>query len=58
MSGQVLPTASSAENVETILRSVTTELGSSSGLAMAPLDRVTCENFGKLKAHIVAAARC
>ncbi|KAH9835241.1 hydantoinase/oxoprolinase [Rhodofomes roseus] len=42
----VLPSASSRTSVETILRTITTELGSSSGLTMPPLKRVTCQNFG------------
>ncbi|KZT70497.1 hydantoinase [Daedalea quercina L-15889] len=42
----VLPSASNASYVETILRTVTTELGSSSGLTMPPLKRVTCQNYG------------
>ncbi|TFK90339.1 hydantoinase/oxoprolinase [Polyporus arcularius HHB13444] len=42
----VLPTARSSKAVEDILRAVTTEMGSKSGVSMAPLDRKTCTQYG------------
>ncbi|CCM04742.1 uncharacterized protein FIBRA_06931 [Fibroporia radiculosa] len=42
----VLPTASNPKSVETILRTVTTEMGSKSGVSMAPLTRLTCQQYG------------
>ncbi|KAH9852546.1 DUF917-domain-containing protein [Lenzites betulinus] len=42
----VLPTARNSRAVEDILRLVTTEMGSSSGVSMAPLDKSTCVKYG------------
>ncbi|KAI9063547.1 DUF917-domain-containing protein [Trametes sanguinea] len=42
----VLPTARNAKAVEDILRLVTTEMGSKSGVSMAPLDTATCVRYG------------
>ncbi|KAH9896950.1 DUF917-domain-containing protein [Cubamyces lactineus] len=42
----VLPTARNAKAVEDILRIVTTEMGSKSGVSMAPLDCKTCVDYG------------
>ncbi|OSD08105.1 hydantoinase/oxoprolinase [Trametes coccinea BRFM310] len=42
----VLPTARNAKAVEDILRLVTTEMGSKSGVSMAPLDTTTCVTYG------------
>ncbi|KAI0827020.1 DUF917-domain-containing protein [Trametes gibbosa] len=42
----VLPTARNNKAVEDILRLVTTEMGSSSGVSMAPLDTSTCVKYG------------
>ncbi|RPD65174.1 hydantoinase/oxoprolinase [Lentinus tigrinus ALCF2SS1-7] len=42
----VLPTARSSKAVEDILRAATTEMGSKSGVSMAPLDRKTCTQYG------------
>ncbi|KAI0088853.1 DUF917-domain-containing protein [Irpex rosettiformis] len=42
----ILPTASDRYAVETILRTVTTEMGSRSGVSMAPLSRGTCQEYG------------
>ena len=44
---KVLPTASDRYAVETILRTVTTEMGSRSGVSMSPLSRARCEEYGK-----------
>lgn len=43
-----MPKASNGHAVETILRTVTTEMGSRSGVSMAPLKRVLCQEYGKL----------
>ncbi|KAJ3558225.1 hypothetical protein NM688_g1053 [Phlebia brevispora] len=45
----ILPTASSPFSVEHILRTVTTEMGSRSGVSMAPLTRRTCQSYGILR---------
>ncbi|KAL1943929.1 hypothetical protein VTO73DRAFT_3747 [Trametes versicolor] len=42
----VLPKARNGKAVEDILRLVTTEMGSKSGVSMAPMDRVTCVKYG------------
>ncbi|KAI0360591.1 DUF917-domain-containing protein [Trametes cingulata] len=42
----VLPSARNNKAVEDILRVVTTEMGSKSGVSMAPLDRKTCVKYG------------
>ncbi|KAI8986894.1 DUF917-domain-containing protein [Trametes punicea] len=42
----VLPKARNAKAVEDILRVVTTEMGSKSGVSMAPLDTQTCVKYG------------
>lgn len=42
----LLPSASNRYSVETILRTVTTEMGSRSGVSMAPLTRKTCQEYG------------
>ncbi|KAI0659238.1 DUF917-domain-containing protein [Cubamyces menziesii] len=42
----VLPSARNAKAVEDILRVVTTEMGSKSGVSMAPLDCKTCVQYG------------
>ncbi|TBU59341.1 hydantoinase/oxoprolinase [Dichomitus squalens] len=42
----VLPTARNPKAVEDILRTVTTEMGSKSGVSMAPLSRKTCTQYG------------
>ncbi|KAI0072072.1 DUF917-domain-containing protein [Panus rudis PR-1116 ss-1] len=42
----ITPAASSAYSVEHILRTVTTEMGSRSGVSMAPLNRKTCIEYG------------
>lgn len=44
---QILPTASDRYAVETILRTVTTEMGSRSGVSMSPLSRATCQEYGE-----------
>jgi DUF917 family protein len=43
---QLLPSASDRYAVENILRTVTTEMGSRSGVCMAPLKRTTCQTYG------------
>ncbi|KAI0682250.1 hydantoinase/oxoprolinase [Earliella scabrosa] len=50
----VLPSARNAKAVEDILRTVTTEMGSESGVSMAPLTRGTCARYGV--AHSVSQA--
>ncbi|GBE89009.1 DUF917-domain-containing protein [Sparassis crispa] len=45
----LLPTASNPKSVETILRTVTTEMGSRSGVSMAPLTRKTCQEYGVVR---------
>ncbi|KAK7683209.1 hypothetical protein QCA50_013882 [Cerrena zonata] len=42
----IMPSASNSHSVEHILRTVTTEMGSRSGVSMAPLSRVTCQKYG------------
>ncbi|PCH44913.1 DUF917-domain-containing protein [Wolfiporia cocos MD-104 SS10] len=42
----ILPTARDPKAVETILRTVTTEMGSKSGVSMAPLNRASCQKYG------------
>ncbi|KAI0694195.1 hydantoinase/oxoprolinase [Cytidiella melzeri] len=42
----ILPSASDRYSVENILRTVTTEMGSRSGVSMAPLSRITCQTYG------------
>ncbi|KZT10328.1 DUF917-domain-containing protein [Laetiporus sulphureus 93-53] len=42
----VMPTASSPKSVETILRTVATEMGSKAGVSMAPLTRSNCQKYG------------
>ncbi|OCH93351.1 DUF917-domain-containing protein [Obba rivulosa] len=42
----ILPSASGPKAVEDILRTVTTEMGSKSGVSMAPLSRKTCDEYG------------
>ncbi|KAI0341454.1 DUF917-domain-containing protein [Trametopsis cervina] len=42
----ILPSASDRYAVENILRTVTTEMGSRSGVSMAPLTRKTCQIYG------------
>ncbi len=41
-----MPSASNPHSVENILRTVTTEMGSRSGVSMAPLTRKTCQEYG------------
>lgn len=41
-----MPSASNSHAVEHILRTVTTEMGSRSGVSMAPLSRATCQKYG------------
>ena len=48
---QILPTASDRKAVENILRTVTIEMGSRSGVSMAPLSRKTCEEYGSSATH-------
>ena len=43
---QVLSTARNVKAVEDILRTVTTEMGSKSGVSGAPLNRKTCVDYG------------
>ena len=43
---QVLPSARNPKAVEDILRTVTTQMGSKSGVSMAPLSRKTCTEYG------------
>ena len=43
---QVLPSARDAKAVEDLLRAATTEMGSKSGVSMAPLPRTTCVAYG------------
>ena len=43
---QVLPSARDAKAVEDLLRAATTEMGSKSGVSMAPLPRATCVAYG------------
>ncbi|KIP10827.1 hypothetical protein PHLGIDRAFT_22081 [Phlebiopsis gigantea 11061_1 CR5-6] len=45
----ILPKASTPHAVETILRTVTTEMGSRSGVSMAPLSRKTCQDYGVVR---------
>ncbi|THH01275.1 hypothetical protein EW026_g1378 [Hermanssonia centrifuga] len=42
----IMPSASNPHSVENILRTVTTEMGSRSGVSMAPLTRKTCQEYG------------
>ncbi|KAF7797056.1 hypothetical protein EIP86_008248 [Pleurotus ostreatoroseus] len=49
----VLPTASTRFAVEQILRTVTTEMGSRSGVSMAPLNRKTCEDYANSKRNMI-----
>ncbi len=42
----MLPSARDAKAVEDILRTVTTEMGSKSGVSMAPLQRAACVRYG------------
>lgn len=48
---QVLPKARNGKAVEDILRLVTTEMGSKSGVSMAPMDRVNCVKYGTFFRH-------
>lgn len=48
---QIMPKASNGHAVETILRTVTTEMGSRSGVSMAPLKRALCQEYGKLSQY-------
>ncbi|EPS97461.1 hypothetical protein FOMPIDRAFT_1128485 [Fomitopsis schrenkii] len=50
----VMPSASTPMMVETVLRSATTEMGSRSGVSMAPLSRTNCQNYGVV--HSVSQA--
>ncbi|EMD31880.1 hypothetical protein CERSUDRAFT_109067 [Gelatoporia subvermispora B] len=50
----ILPSASGPKAVENILRTVTTEMGSKSGVSMAPLSRRICDEFGI--AHSISQA--
>jgi len=45
----ILPSTSSSSMVETIFRSVCTDLGSLAGLSMAPLSAATCREYGVTK---------
>ncbi|KAF8524144.1 Hydantoinase/oxoprolinase [Hysterangium stoloniferum] len=45
----ILPSVSSSSMVETIFRSVCTDLGSLAGLSMAPLSAATCRKYGVTK---------
>ena len=42
----MLPSARDAKAVEDLLRAATTEMGSKSGVSMAPLPRATCVAYG------------
>ncbi|CAL1709132.1 unnamed protein product [Somion occarium] len=42
----IMPSASNSHSVEHILRIVTTEMGSKSGVSMAPLSRKACQEYG------------
>ncbi|KAI0795456.1 DUF917-domain-containing protein [Abortiporus biennis] len=42
----IMPSASNTHSVEHILRTVTTEMGSRSGVSMAPLTRKICQDYG------------
>ncbi|KAI0938669.1 hypothetical protein AcV5_000296 [Taiwanofungus camphoratus] len=45
----LMPTAGNPKSVETILRTVSTEMGSKSGVSMAPLTRKVCQNYGVVR---------
>ncbi|THH28580.1 hypothetical protein EUX98_g5611 [Antrodiella citrinella] len=45
----IMPTASNRDSVEHILRAATTEMGSRSGVCMAPQTRKTCEEYGVVR---------
>lgn len=42
----IMPSASTPKMIETVLRSATTEMGSRSGVSMAPLSRLNCQKYG------------
>ncbi|KZT70496.1 hypothetical protein DAEQUDRAFT_810662 [Daedalea quercina L-15889] len=45
----VMPSASTPKMIETVLRSATTEMGSRSGVSMAPLSRANCQKYGVVR---------
>ena len=50
-----MPTASNRASVEHILRAATTEMGSRSGVCMAPQTRKVCQDYGKLWSETISS---